>query len=644
MSSHDDDHTPLLISDPSVNKPFRSRTPSPEREYCSDCPLQAKGSACNGNSHSLKHETNGASSSNNNVAKSSSHDSFKAKPKNYDSTSNSNEPISFNEPDSSNSHHNNESICNNDNCCREIARRRSLSPLLILPLNFINAFSWGMIEIPLLFLLRQELCAIHYNLDPTQLSPDDPICRLAEITTGVSKVRAAFGSLAAFLGLFSTAYYGTMGDIYGRRLVLFITVSFLLLGDLWLLYQSYAPKHPYFVLFAAALKGLGGYISTVVASQNSFVADCSKTEFRAWYLGLNFAAYHLGTALGPSLSGFIVQYTPHMYYVFYITSTFWIIYLLYVWLILPESLDVSESKEQQNKISGFSSIWRSCLEPLIILWPRSLCTEESCEFHQYDINADTHAGRRHWDVLLAAILISLTLLGAGSMGLLPLYTDYKFGWGPMKASLILSTDSFASSITLVALFPLLSKVIEKIIEKLYSSEGLFEDPSRADNTSSLQGIRNVFSYLVRPGYSRSSILRGRTADEKYTIVKRDVWNAQLGYAIALSAAVLLAVAKSDVALFTAVIIQAISNMVVPCVQSIALNGVQSEYNGRVLAAFAVFEAVALIIRGPIYAFVYTESMKVSYPNMIFFLSAIIYGCCFIIIFFMRLYRPLNRKR
>ncbi|EPY50192.1 membrane transporter [Schizosaccharomyces cryophilus OY26] len=598
MSSRDDEDTPLLISDPSVNRAYRSRTPSPKREYCSSCPLLLQNSTDNDNgaSSTLGNTTSTESKYRSTPQSSSSH-------KSYNATDNTNEPISFNDPEDQSRVINDESCGRTDCCMDNTPRRRLISPLLVLPLNFINAFAWAMIEIPLLFLLRQGLCAKHYGLNPSELAPGDPMCRLPEITAGVSKYRAAFGSVAAFLGLLSTAYYGTLGDIYG----------------------------------------LGGYISTILAGQNSFVADCTRNEHRAWYLALNFATYHVGTALGPTVSGYILQYSSKMYYVFIITAVLWTFYILYVWLILPESLNRIDNQTHDSCLSLNSTIG-TCLEPLKVLWPQVVCTEGSCSIRQYDVNCDTHAGRRHWDVMLASILIFLALIGAGAMALLPIYTDFQFGWGPMKASLILFTDSFASAFTLVTIFPLVSKVIERVLETLHSSKGLFNYLSRrTDNPSTLQGIRNVFSYLTLPGYTNENVLRADTLDEKYTIVKRDVWNARFSYIVAICSSVLLACAKTDVSLFVAIVVQAISNMVIPCVQSIALNGVLSEYNGRILAAFAVFEAAALIIRGPMYAYIYAASVDTSFPNLIFYVSAVLYIICLVVTYFMRLYKPLNRK-
>ncbi|EPX73317.1 membrane transporter [Schizosaccharomyces octosporus yFS286] len=638
MSGRDDEHTPLLISDPSVNRAYRSRTPSPEREYCSSCPLISRSSTDNDNGAS---STIGNTATSNSKVNSTSQSS--SSHRSYNATVN-NEPVSFNDPENQNQVFRDEG-CGRTDCCMDTTSRpkkRLISPLLILPLNFINAFSWAMIEIPLLFLIRQGLCAKHYGLDPSKLAPGDAICRLPEITSGVSKYRAAFGSVAAFLGLLSTACYGTLGDIYGRRLVLMIAVSFVLFGDMFLLYQSYSFSQLSFILLSACLKGLGGYISTILAGQNSYVADCTQNEHRAWYLALNFATYHVGTALGPTISGYILQCSSRMYYVFIITTMLWTFYILYVWLILPESLNRSEDNVESTRLS-FSSVIDTCLGPLKVLWPQVVCTEESCSIRQYDVNCDTHAGRRHWDVMLAAVLIFLALIGAGAMALLPIYTDFYFGWGPLKASLILFTDSFASAFTLVAIFPLVSKIIERVLETLHSSKGLFNYlSSRTDNPSTLEGIRNVFSYLTLPGYTNESVLRANTLNEMYTIVKRDVWNTRFSYIVAICSSVLLARAQTDVSLFIAVIVQAVSNMVIPCVQSIALNGVLSEYNGRILAAFAVFEAAALIIRGPMYAYIYAASVDTSFPNLIFYVSAFLYVICLVVTYFMRLYKPLNR--
>ncbi|EEB08301.1 membrane transporter [Schizosaccharomyces japonicus yFS275] len=524
------------------------------------------------------------------------------------------------------------------------SKDRYISPVYVLPLNFINAFAWALIDIPLLYLLRQQTCAQILHTSPRDLLPDDERCRLPSVSSRVSKFRALFSSLAASLGLLATAYYGTVSDNRGRRHVLIIASFFLLLGDVCLLVQSLVPMSPTAVLICALFKGAGGYVSTVLAAQNSFVADCSQNRYRAWYLGLNFATYHLGTAIGPIVGGSLIQFFGKMYSIFTISICLWSFYLLYTIFVLPETVDVRKNSENHtpSDSSLWSTIYEACLEPLKVVLPRKVCMEETCTVQQYDFSGDTVEAKRHWNVFLAANLIGLSVFASGAMALLPLYADALLHWSAIRISLLISSDALASALTLVAVFPLLSRLIGFILRKLHGSYGYYNYvQERSEEPSPVSGIKYLFAYMTRPGYKDLDTGKNETVDKRYSIVKRDIWSAQLGFILASISVLGLGISKSTAALFGFVVLQALSNMVIPAVQSVALNGVLHQYNGRILAAFAIFETLSFITRGPVYAFLYTYTVETSVPGTIFFVSCGIYLVCCVIVLFMRLYRPLE---
>ena len=574
-----------------------------------------------------------------------------------------------------------------------------ISPLYILPLNFFNAFAWSLIEVPLIYLLRTRLCEDKFGDRPGSLPYESDKCRAQDIQIQVSGIRAGFQTIAAVLGVATTASYGVISDSRGRRHVM-LTSSFLsLLGDLSLLGIVMLPGYtnPKYVLISAVFKGLAGYVSAIVAAQNAFVADTTVTDNRARYLGWNFATYHLGTAMGPLISGVLVSRYDRMDIVYGIGVGLWGLYFLYTLVLLPESNRDAVRRQQQQRWSSadggrrgsFSSMLSSqsardsvvqtygwfrrvtkqhLLEPLSVVLPHKVQDDDGNE--RYDVLGGTQESRRHWDVCLAAVLIALTLFSNGSMGMLPLYTDYKLGWGSLQASLLMSVDSFASAIALTFAFPFIGWAIGRFLRAYGGAAAAFSDltvrvawlsPTDTDVTPSsfwpwssqarhvvdndeernlTTTTSNRRAGLQSYGTSNTIPTSEEFAAKRITVVKRDVWVARLGYMIAMASSTGIALSTSASGLYTSVALQALANIAVPAVQSIALNGVRNTYNGRVLAGFALVESLALVARGPAFAGIYNLTLSRE-PASVYWASVSVYGLCLLILVTVKLYRPLG---
>lgn len=541
------------------------------------------------------------------------------------------------------------------------------NPLYILPLNFFNAFGWSLIEVPLIYLLRTRICELQFGDKPGSLPYESDKCRSDSIQVSVSAIRAGFQTIAAVLGLLTTTSYGALSDSHGRRKVLLICSVFQFVGDLSLLIVVVLPGYtnPYYILIAAVFKGFGGYISAIVAGQNSYVADCTTPENRSRYLGWNFATYHLGTAMGPLISGVLVAKRDRMDLVYTISASLWAIYFLYTFFILPESnppQKITETSSDNASIMTEDTVGDTVLhwlrstrhllfvnfiEPLTIVLPSK--TKSS-----YDFLGSSTEAKRHWDVCIAAVLIGLTLFSTGSMGMLPLYTDYKLAWGPLKASLLMSVDAGASALTLTFVFPATCWIYGQILKRFggipdwqdlavaapwNSSQDADQPPSNFNPSVMEQGQAET---ARRNSDVMSTSDKREELSKKITVVKRDLWVARTGYFAAALAVSGVALATTDFEMYLSIVVQSLSNIALPAVQSIALNGVRPDYNGRILAGFAIVESLALVVRGPVFAGIYNLSLKTA-SNAIYWTSAGVYLLCLALLSFVKLYRPLGDR-
>ena len=181
-------------------------------------------------------------------------------------------------------------------------------------------------------------------------------------------------------------------------------------------------RKPWIFQFAAAIQGLGGGFSVVMAGQNAFIADTSAPSERSYYMGLSLAVWWLGIAVGPLVSAVLLE--KDLYAVnFGIATLTWALYLPYLVLALREvrvplaeseaenaaSETPSETGARQPAVSKLRTVVRTVFEPLIILV-------------------------EHVPLLLVSVAMTGTVLSIGAFALIIPYCDTKFGLGPSEAS------------------------------------------------------------------------------------------------------------------------------------------------------------------------------------------------------------------
>lgn len=242
-----------------------------------------------------------------------------------------------------------------------------------------------------------------------------------------------------------TSYYGGLSDQRGRKPIMVTCALFILAGDVWLWAMSVNARiGPQWVLLSAVCKGLGGYVSAIVAAQNSYVADCTRPENRSRFLGINFALYHFGTALGPITSGVLIERYGFLSQTLALAMSMWVFYFAYVVCILPESCPARETSAFAIETDSGSwpsraltSVYSRAIEPLSMLLPRRHDDDgDEDQDTTWDIAETDGPGKRHLDALFCSIVIGLSLFASGAMNMLPLYTDYQLGWGPIKVSIL----------------------------------------------------------------------------------------------------------------------------------------------------------------------------------------------------------------
>jgi DHA1 family tetracycline resistance protein-like MFS transporter len=141
--------------------------------------------------------------------------------------------------------------------------------------------------------------------------------------------------LFAGVQFFAAPILGNLGDRFGRRPVLLIS-----LAALGIDYVVIALAPSLVWLFVARF--ISGIASATFATANAYVADISSSDERAKHFGYLSAAWGLGFMLGPVVGGLLGEYGSRV--PFWAAAFLAVLNVLYGLFVLPESLPKSSRR------------------------------------------------------------------------------------------------------------------------------------------------------------------------------------------------------------------------------------------------------------------------------------------------------------
>lgn len=162
----------------------------------------------------------------------------------------------------------------------------------------------------------------------------------------------------ALMQLIFAPIWGSLSDHIGRKPVLMIGIfgnalSQLLLGlstQLWMLF---------------AARALAGVLSSAtLPTAMAFVGDSTSDEDRGGGMGIMGAAMGLGMVLGPGLGGWLAERSLSL--PFFVAAALSMLILVFVFLMLPESLPLEQRIRDGRKFSGpdFRQMARALAGPM----------------------------------------------------------------------------------------------------------------------------------------------------------------------------------------------------------------------------------------------------------------------------------------
>ncbi|KAF8311588.1 MFS general substrate transporter [Clavulina sp. PMI_390] len=453
---------------------------------------------------------------------------------------------------------------------------------------------------------------------PSSRCTSDP-----EVGRLVAGLNATLQVVMGVLSILTTAYWAILSDRVGRTTVLAIGALGNLVADfifiLTTLRASRLPGGYKLFILGSVFQGLTGAVPTMMATSQSYVADCADPSARARMFSLFYAVWFTGMAIGPTLGGLLVTATDDMLSVFYVATFAHGIVTLALWFVIPESLSPEAraanhaSREASERVvSGktwqdtASRIFRTLfgfLLPLAVLLPRKREPGEP----------GYAQGKRDWNLtLIATAGACLSML----IALVPYkfqYAEAQFGWNSEQLGYFLTGMGVFRSLHLAVVLPLIIRFFaprnEDLRDTVNETDPLLDGESRPTTTST-----NQRDASITPSHHERIRLRHthRTADFDLIIARASVM-------VDITAYIFIVLSQNGPQFFAASMLSSFGGGFNPSAHSISLYLMPrgDMDSGKLFGALGVLNALSTQVTGPTIAgAIYMSTVKV-FPKAIF---------------------------
>ncbi len=338
----------------------------------------------------------------------------------------------------------------------------------MLPPFLLHTLAFGGIIVPKLNLILTLICREYmadksfrdpnFTTVPVVYGEDNPQCRIPEVQARVAQFTLYGSLIGGLLSAFTSPKLGALSDRYGRKVILTLTSFGTFAGEVITILAATYPNsfHVNWILAGYALDGLCGSFTAAMAIAYSYASDCTAPNRRNVAFGYFHGCLFTGIALGPILAGYIIKWSGSVLVVFYIALATHIFFIVFILLVIPESLSKArqhaarEKHRIEREAAGPSSDWinqiraLNVLEPLKILYPTG--------------EGSSSAVRRNL-VLLSSIDTIVFGVAMSSMTIVVIYSNYEFGWGNFESSIFLSIVNICRVFCLIVVLPVLTRLV-----------------------------------------------------------------------------------------------------------------------------------------------------------------------------------------
>ncbi|KAB5532645.1 major facilitator superfamily domain-containing protein [Coniochaeta sp. 2T2.1] len=364
----------------------------------------------------------------------------------------------------------------------EIAPWRGPSVLWLLGPYALFTLAFGGSLVPKLNLIIDLVCNKYFGdraaSDPTLIftpvipGGENPQCRIPEVQSQVSTFMLVLSVVIGLLSSYTAPKLGSLSDRYGRKHMMAICSAGGVAGEIIIILAAKFPDviHYKWLILGAVIDGLSGSFTAGSVLSHSYTSDCTPPSKRSVAIGYLHACLFSGLAFGPLVAAYLVEKTGSLLSIFYITLGCHLVFILFVVVVLPESLSKKKqliAREKHIKEQRMPS------EPPVVLaaygnvpYAHQLDSglhflKNLSPFGPLKVLAPPGPGnarlRRN---LITLAAIDMVILGAAmSSGQVTiLYSQYMFAWGTVESSRFVSLTSTVRFFVLMAIFPVVNYI------------------------------------------------------------------------------------------------------------------------------------------------------------------------------------------
>lgn len=352
--------------------------------------------------------------------------------------------------------------------------------------------------------------------------------------------------------------------------------------------------HVNWILVGYALEGISGSFIVGMACAHSYASDVTAPQKRNVAFSYFHACLFGGIAIGPILSGYIINArekyvgkTEAVLLIFYIALGAHLFFIAFLTFLVPESLSKAKQEAAREKYredmerDGPSADWINQLRsinfvrPLKILWPTGPGTSSAVRWNL---------------VLLAATDTIMFGVAMGAMSVVLIYTRRQFEWHELESGRFTTIVNISRVFALLVILPLLTRIF------------------RGKNGAAR--LRSTGSDLFDLSIIRAAIFFDMLGYLGYALVRN-------GELFALSGT-----------------IAAIGGIGSPTLGAALTKHVPQDQVGQLLGATGLLHAVARVVGPTIFNGIYSATVA-SYRQTVFVCLAATFGLAFLCSWFIR---------
>lgn len=340
------------------------------------------------------------------------------------------------------------------------------------------------------------------------------------------------------------------------------------------------------ILLGALFDGLCGSFTTAMALAFAYASDCSPPQRRNVAFGYFHGILFSGIALGPILAGYLINLTGTVMIVFYVALGCHAFYIIFITLAVPESLSkerqlLAREKRRIAKAESPEKTWLDTLrnynlfEPLWVLRPTGPGSSSKLRKNLF---------------VLAAIDTMMFGVAMGSLQILLIYAEYRFGWTAVNSSIYLSIVNICRVLGLIVVLPILTRVVR--------------GPATKDSA----------------GHKGADML-------DINIIRAAIVFDLIGY-------VGIALTPSGAMMVLAGMIASLGGIGSPTLQSSLTKHIPADRTGQVLGASGLLHALARVVAPTILNLIYSQTVGI-YAGIVFICLASVFVVIFVFSWFLR---------